>query len=104
MDKLKWSKNRNEPNRLNSYYKKKYNITSVDVQNLKKKQEYKCAICGREEGETNLAKFVVDHCHTTGKVRGVLCGNCNVALGKMEDDVARLARAIEYLITGGAFA
>lgn len=53
-----------------------------------------CKICGREPGERLLA---VDHCHTTGVVRGLLCGQCNVALGMFGDDIKLLQAAIEYL-------
>lgn len=95
-EKIKWTY-RNEENRLNTYYKKKYNITYDTVQELKDEQDNVCKICLKPEGVSRLDKFVVDHCHTTNKVRGILCGKCNTALGHLEDDVARLARAIEYL-------
>lgn len=39
----------------------------------------------------------VDHCHDTGRVRGMLCHGCNTALGKLGDNVAGLRRALEYL-------
>ena len=41
--------------------------------------------------------LVVDHCHDTNRVRGLLCTNCNVAIGHMKDDVERLRAAISYL-------
>lgn len=54
-----------------------------------------CAICGAlEPGERRLS---IDHDHETGEFRGVLCSSCNGALGLMGDDIARLAKAIEYL-------
>lgn len=89
--------NRDEKKRLNTYYKKNYNISYQEVQEMIEEQNYRCKICDKTEGETKLTKFVIDHCHTTGEVRGILCGKCNTALGHLEDDVARLARAIEYL-------
>lgn len=54
-----------------------------------------CEICLREFGP-NLRRCV-DHCHTTGKVRGILCDDCNISLGKMADDPERLKRAAVYL-------
>jgi hypothetical protein len=51
-----------------------------------------CAIC-----EGPLERPHVDHDHTTGKVRGILCFNCNAGLGKFQDNVAVMAAAVEYL-------
>ena len=39
----------------------------------------------------------IDHCHETGKVRGLLCSKCNIALGNFDDDIETLKRAISYL-------
>jgi len=50
-----------------------------------------CQICGRE------GKLHIDHCHETGKVRGVLCLACNTGLGNFKDDVAMLDKAKQYL-------
>lgn len=50
-----------------------------------------CAICG---GTANL---VIDHCHRTGVIRGVLCSSCNAGLGMFGDSTERLVAAIEYL-------
>ncbi len=72
-------------------YMKKYGITVEEFESILAKQGYVCAIC-RKDG-----KFVVDHDHNTLKVRGVLCGHCNKALGMMFDDTTILANAIEYL-------
>ena len=59
-----------------------------------KRQNGVCAICkGRSKGE----RLAVDHVHGTEKVRGLLCGPCNRALGLFKDDPVRLAVAIEYL-------
>lgn len=59
-------------------------------------QNYTCAICHRELQELEHG-LVVDHDHVTGKVRALLCGNCNTALGLLGDDVARIHRAAEYV-------
>jgi hypothetical protein len=59
-------------------------------------QDDKCKICLKHKTEFKFA-LCVDHCHDTGKVRGLLCDNCNQALGLLKDDVDALKRAIEYI-------
>lgn len=58
-----------------------------------------CDLCGSDRGER---KLVVDHCHATGSNRGVLCSNCNVALGQFKDDPALMRRAADYIERGGS--
>ena len=60
-------------------------------------QNGRCAICGRPE--TEAGGLAVDHCHATGKVRGLLCTLCNTALGKFRDRTDILRAAIRYLET-----
>lgn len=57
-----------------------------------------CECCSREMtgGQGRLARHV-DHCHTTGKVRGAICNDCNAILGRADDDSERLQQAINYL-------
>jgi hypothetical protein len=55
-------------------------------------KEKKCAICGTSDG-----KLCVDHNHTTGEVRGMLCNNCNMAVGFFQDSPLLLKQAIQYL-------
>lgn len=57
-------------------------------------QEGRCAICPRE---LTLVKAHTDHNHVTGRVRGLLCNSCNVALGLLDEDVERFIAAINYL-------
>ena len=57
----------------------------------------KCAICGHEPQGSQ--KLDVDHSHTSGAVRGLLCNNCNKALGLVHDSVEVLENAIKYLKT-----
>ena len=71
----------------------KYNLTIEDYNNILEQQNNACAIC--KDGDK---KLVVDHCHSTGKVRGLLCHNCNVALGMFKDNQEILDRAKEYLL------
>jgi hypothetical protein len=59
---------------------------------LVKQQKGKCAIC-----KTKMKEPCVDHCHTTGKIRGALCVNCNTGLGHFCDSVELLKSAISYL-------
>lgn len=58
-------------------------------------QDGRCAIC--KELPANGERLVVDHCHTSGAVRGLLCKPCNLAIGLMKDKVERMASAILYL-------
>ena len=81
------------------YYKKTYNISLEDYNNLLESQNYTCKICKKEEKHTNKA-LAVDHCHSTGKVRGLLCFDCNTALGKFKDSTELLYEAINYLQGG----
>lgn len=62
-----------------------------DVQSWYEKQEKVCQICGRTD------RLCIDHCHTTGAVRGLLCSMCNAGIGHFADDIERLKRAILYL-------
>jgi hypothetical protein len=62
---------------------KTYNITLNDYNEMFKKQEGKCSICKKHQNELKKILYV-DHDHKTGKVRGLLCKNCNVALGYYE--------------------
>jgi hypothetical protein len=63
---------------------------------LMEKQQGCCAICGCHQAGLGKA-FDVDHDHTTGKIRGLLCNACNTALGLMGDDPSRLRRAADYI-------
>ena len=63
-----------------------------------KLQNHKCAICELDEVDSLHGKLSVDHCHRTGKIRGLLCVNCNTAIGKLKDSDALLQKAINYLV------
>ena len=73
-----------------------YGITEEDFQEMLKSQSYKCAIC---ETDTPGGKggWHVDHCHITGKVRGLLCHCCNTGLGLFKDNENLLLKARDYL-------
>lgn len=91
-----WVKN-NPRKERNFYLKKKYGITADDYDTMEAAQGGKCAICGGNQTK-RYKNFSVDHCHITGKVRGLLCSPCNKALGSFKDDVDILKTAINYLI------
>ena len=71
----------------------RYNMSPIGYDELLKKQENKCAICCQPSVRT----LHLDHDHKTGKIRGLLCYGCNLALGLMKDDPSILAAGIKYL-------
>lgn len=79
----------------------KYGVSPEQYAALLQKSEGRCAICGK--GETHFGshgkvrELSVDHCHVTGKVRGMLCHACNIALGAVQDSPALLRRMAAYL-------
>lgn len=75
----------------------KYGITPEEYAETLESQRGGCAICGSTEPKHRGPFFVVDHCHTTGKVRGLLCSPCNTALGLLGDDPKLLRSALRYL-------
>lgn len=83
-----------------AYYKRVYGITLKEYLDLAEKQHFVCKLCKKENfamGRNHSGCLVVDHDHVTGKVRGLLCHNCNRALGLFHDDANLLQKASEYL-------
>lgn len=83
-----------------AYYKRNYGMTLKEYLDLAEKQHFVCAICGKENfamGANHTGGLLVDHDHKTGRVRGLLCHNCNRALGLFHDDTKTISKAIEYL-------
>lgn len=74
--------------------KKNYGISQEDYDKKLVYQNYGCAICGKE---AKTKKLAVDHCHTTGKIRDLLCGPCNTGLGQFQDNPELLILAADYL-------
>jgi hypothetical protein len=89
------SKERTIKRRQRSDLIKKFGIHADQYEAIAKEQNFVCAICQKSE-PCNRA-LAVDHCHTTKKVRGLLCTNCNMGLGKFQDNVEYLKKAIEYM-------
>lgn len=76
----------------NIQIKYKYGISLIEYENLIDKQRGCCGCCGKETED-----FHVDHCHESGKIRGLLCFNCNTAIGKLGDSVEGVEKALNYL-------
>ena len=78
------------------YLQRNFGITLDDYNEMLEAQEHRCAGCLIHEDELRSA-LAVDHCHQTGKIRGLLCDACNLALGKLNDNPTTLRRLTEYL-------
>lgn len=88
----------------NSQLKLAYGISLADFREMLRIRNNKCDICGSEvfekggRGQSSLAN--VDHCHESGKIRGILCGKCNRAIGLLGDTTCSIQKALEYLQNG----
>lgn len=98
----KYDKKRRSQVRLD--YKKdkvlqdKYGLFPGQYELMLEEQNHSCLICGSTKShETVNRRFAVDHCHTTGKVRGLLCIKCNVGIAMFKDNPELLLSAISYL-------
>ena len=97
----KWYLNNPEKYFFNQI-KAKYGISKEKYLNLIEIQNNKCAICFKEESSLNnwkqgeVRRLAIDHCHSTGKVRGLLCTRCNITLGAVEDNVQTLKNMATY--------
>lgn len=84
--------------RKNRWYWETYGISLLEYRQMSAAQAGRCAVCKKlPDGEGCNAVLAVDHDHATGKVRGLLCGPCNRALGIMEDDIERILSLATYL-------
>ena len=72
-----------------------YGITAEEKNSMAISQKNRCKICGKRF--KNHHDRSVDHCHKTGRVRGILCRNCNSALGYFCDDINVIQRAVRYM-------
>jgi hypothetical protein len=101
-----WKKANPEKVRLSNrktWVKSTYGITWDAYLDLYNKAEGRCEVCGLflellEKGKGTPTGVCVDHDHETGKVRGILCRSCNVALGHFKDDTVKVLKAYEYLL------
>lgn len=80
------------------YLKYKFGITEEQYDKMLADQQNCCAICkSSESGDKRSSRLSVDHCHSTGKIRGLLCSACNKAIGLMGESQEILGSAIRYL-------
>ena len=77
----------------NAHYKKRYGLTSLEADTLKKE----CELCGSTQ------QLHIDHNHETNKIRGVLCTNCNRGIGHLKDSPSLLLKAAKYLEKHGNY-
>ena len=80
----------------NNYIKCKYGITALEYEAKLVAQDYLCAIC-KVKLLSHGSGTHLDHCHKTGKLRAMLCTNCNRGLGHFKDSILFLQNAIDYL-------
>ena len=88
---------KNYPSRSSETWKKRnlarrYNLSLEEYEEIVSLQKQKCLLC-----EIETEKLAVDHCHQTGKVRGLLCHNCNTSICLLKEDIKTLFKIIEYL-------
>lgn len=76
-----------------SLLKVKFDMTEQQYEELLVKQQYVCAICSKPDKQY----LAVDHNHSTGGIRGLLCSRCNLGLGHFFDDTELLSSALSYL-------
>lgn len=89
-----WRKNNPEKSynkSMRHHYMREYGLTIDQVQIMEERQGGLCLICKQAK------KLVVDHCHETGVVRGLLCKHCNTGIGLFKEDIQILESAIGYL-------
>lgn len=78
--------------------KRRYGITYNEYLEMILKQGNKCKICEFQFTNDKMGgKPFIDHCHNTGKVRGILCHSCNIAIGNLKDSVELMEKAIQYI-------
>jgi hypothetical protein len=82
---------------LKARLKRKYNLSIDEYETLIESQNNSCKVCGTHAKNNLKGKLYIDHCHTTGKVRGLLCMKCNSALGLLNDDKTLIQNLLDYL-------
>jgi hypothetical protein len=86
-----WRRDQKDYSR-NRTLQKKYGLSTIDYEEMYKKQNGECKICRK-----SFPRLSVDHNHKNGKIRGLLCIKCNAALGSFQDSPEIMKRAIQYI-------
>lgn len=99
MDRIAYRHTKPAKDRITAHKKqlKRYGLSLVDYHVMLAKQANQCAICGTDTPNGGKGVFCVDHDHSTGLVRGLLCSNCNRGLGLFKDDPVVTKLATVYL-------
>ena len=99
----KWAKNKKthitESARVR-LLKRKFNLTHREYEQLYQNQNGLCAVCGESE-MVDGRHLAVDHDHETEKIRGLLCGRCNLMLGRIENNMEITLKMLKYIKVGG---
>lgn len=103
-----WAKNGSRGINWERRIKYVFGMTREDYDHLLASQGGSCAICqtkspiGRRYKNGRIEKFSIDHCHRTGRIRGLLCMKCNMSIGQFDDSLPLLQKAMEYLRQHGS--
>lgn len=93
----KWQKEYQQTNTYKSNLMlRTYGITQEEYNEMLKEQDYSCAICQTHQDEFEN-RLSIDHNHNTGSIRGLLCSNCNTAIGLLGDNLESIQKALDYL-------
>ena len=94
---LKVSQSQSPERKRELHLRRYYGITTAEYDAMLTKQDTKCACCGTEEAGGKHNVFCVDHDHVTNAVRELLCKDCNIVLGIIQDSPEHLMKLIQYL-------
>ncbi len=76
---------------------RRYGLTVDELRELLAQHDGTCAICGTSEPDERYGQWAIDHCHDSGRIRGILCSKCNKGIGLLRDDPVVLRAAADYL-------
>src|SRR5262249_32641526 len=98
MDLLNTNRTENLPG-AEAHMFRNYGLTPLQYNEMLLEQERRCACCGSSEPSSKSGRFLVDHCHESGKIRGLICGKCNLLLGLLGDDYERAKERFALILS-----